>query len=639
VNRGAAPADELGVSSDLASRGWRGVRRPWFLPQGRRLSPEVWAQRHRGLTIWLWLNFPALYIFAVVRGYGTASALLAACVLIPTAMVASSARLSRNLRSASTSLGLVLGASLFVHLAGGATEAHFIFFVILASLTLYQAWLPLLVALAYVVIEHGVIGALDPRGVYADSTAIAHPWRYALIHGGFVLAASFANILSWRLTEHEAWHDGLTGLANRTYFLQTLDLSLASRGRGLAAVIFIDLDNFKDANDAFGHDVGDLLLQSLSKRLRGTLRAEDLLARLGGDEFAIALRDLESRDEARAAAQRILVAIGMPVVINGVTLTPETSLGLAFATVDDSAAGLLRNADLAMYEAKRKGGGRVEEFAPVLYAVALRRTELEAELRVALAEQQFVVHYQSIVDLTTNELVGTEALVRWQHPTRGLLFPAEFIGAAEQSGLVVPLGVWVLKTACRQTAAWHALRPDHAPLYVSVNLAPRQLLDRTLVATVAESLCDAGLDASALCLEITEGSVIKDFGAALPVLNALRKLGVSLALDDFGTGYSSLSYLKQLPVNSVKIDRSFIADLTSDTGDSEIVRAIVGLAHTMGLSVTAEGVETVEQLELLRAMKSDHAQGYVLGRPSPAETLNASMAAVRPAGWSAAAAS
>ncbi len=612
-------------------RSWH-LRRPWFLPEGRWLPTPVWNQRHRGLTLLLWAHVPGLFCFALIRGYSPASAAWQCSVLLPAAAIAMIGHLSRNVRSASTSLGLVLGASLFVHFAGGSIEAHFQFFVILAFLTLYQAWLPLLVALVYVVAEHGIIGAIDPRAVYNNASDIAHPWKFAAIHGGFVLAASFANILSWRLSEQEALHDGLTTLPNRAYFLDSLSRSLEGRGRETTAVLYIDLDNFKDANDAFGHNFGDAVLRVLSERLRWVLRPGDLLARLGGDEFAVGLCDLENPTGAKSAAQRILSVISEPVHVDGLTLSSTASIGLAFADTSDaeeSAPSLLRNADLAMYEAKRGGGNRVALYKPILHTVALRRTELEAELRVAIEQEQFVVYYQPIFDLRSNAVVGTEALVRWRHPTRGVLAPGEFIAAAEQSGLIVPLGAWVLRSACRQTAQWQATHPDRAPLSVSVNLAPRQLADRTIVATVAEALHDAGLDAESLCLEITEGSVIKDFEAALPILNALRTLGVSLALDDFGTGYSSLSYLKQLPVNSVKIDRSFVSDLDSNIDNCEIVRAVISLAHTLGLSVTAEGAETQAQLNALRAMGSDHAQGYVLGRPLPAGALTKAIARPR----------
>jgi diguanylate cyclase len=610
----AGPARD-GTPPDASTSG-RKFRRPWFLPEGRRLSDEVWAQRHRGLTWFLWAHIPALYIFALLRGVQPLSGALQVSVLAVPAGIAMIPSLSRNIRSSSTSIGLVIGASVLVHLAGGSTVAHFQFFVILAFLTLYQAWSPFLMALGYIVLEHGVIGAIDPRAVYSDPSAIAHPWRYAAIHGGFVLAASFGNVLSWRLTEQEALRDALTGLPNRAFFLDSLTKALAGKGRASTAVLFLDLDNFKDANDAFGHDVGDMLLQAMSQRLGRWLRADDVLARLGGDEFAIIMCNVGDPDDARATAERLLTAFGEPVRLADVTLGTSASIGLAFASSDtESATDLLRNADLAMYEAKRDGGDRVAEYRPLLHAVALRRTELEAELRHAFDHDQFVVHYQPIFELSSNRLVGTEALIRWQHPTRGLVAPGEFIAAAEQSGLIVPLGSWVLRTACRQTAAWQARHPDQAPLSVSVNLSPRQLLDRTLVTTVAGALHDAGLDASSLCLEVTEGSVIKDFEATMPTLNALRTLGVSLALDDFGTGYSSLSYLRQLPVNSVKIDRSFVADLGRDAPNSQIVLAIIDLAHALGMSVTAEGAETEHQLDSLRSMHSDHVQGYLLGRP------------------------
>ena len=610
-------------------------RRPWFLPEGRRLPDEVWAQRHRGLTILLWLHVPALLGFAFFRGYSPGSAIAQVSLLAVPGCIALIGRLGRNVRSASTSIGLVIGASVLVHLSGGSIEAHFQFFVILAFLTLYQAWLPFLLALLYVVGEHGIVGAIDPRAVYNNPSDIAHPWKWAAIHGGFVLAASFANVLSWRLTEQEALHDGLTGLPNRASLLDALTKMPPSRPHRTSAVLFIDLDNFKDANDAFGHDVGDALLIALAHRLQRHLRAGDLLARLGGDEFAIVVNDVCGPDEAKAIAERLLNAFEEPVRVGEVTLGVCASMGVALADEATSGADLLRNADLAMYEAKRDGGGRVATYKSILHTAAVRRTELEAELRTALAEEQFVLHYQPIVDLATHRIVGTEALIRWQHPTAGLLAPGEFITAAEQSGLIVPLGAWVIRTACTQTAAWQRAEPDAAPITVAVNLSPRQLLDRTLVATVAEALHESGLDPSSLCLEITEGSVIKDFDATMPTLNALRTLGVSLALDDFGTGYSSLSYLKQLPVTSVKIDRSFVGDLEANASNGQIVLAIIELAHALGMSVTAEGAETAQQLAALKAMRSDMAQGYLLGRPMAPTDLRSTMlgdtAAVVPA--------
>ena len=623
----ASPVEGGARHTDTDARRARRFKRPWFLPEGRRLSEEVWRQRHRGLTLLLWAHIPALFVFGLLRHLSTGSVVGQVSVLVLPGVVASLSFLGRNVRSASTSIGLVVGASVLVHMSGGSIEAHFQFFVILAFLTLYQAWLPFLLALAYVVLEHGVVGALDPTAVYNNSAEIHHPWKWAAVHGGFVLAASFANVLSWRLTEQEALHDGLTGLPNRVFFLDVLEKVLANRERSTTAVLFVDLDNFKDANDAFGHQVGDELLIALSQRLERQLRSGDVLARLGGDEFAIVLTDLLGPDCAQSIAQRLLKVFEEPVRIGDVTVGAFASIGIAFADESTTAAHLLRNADLAMYEAKRDGGGRVVEYKPILHTAAIRRTELEAELRVAVAEEQFVLDYQPIVDLATSRIIGTEALVRWNHPTRGLLGPLEFINAAEVSGLIVPLGAWVIRTACEQTARWQQDDPDRAPITVAVNLSPRQLVDRTLVATVAQALHESGLDASSLCLEITEGSVIKDFDATMPILNALRTLGVSLALDDFGTGYSSLSYLKELPVTSVKIDRSFIGDLVQDSPNSQIVLAIIELAHALGMRVTAEGTETEQQLNALKSMKSDQAQGYLLGRPMSPVALSALLAA------------
>ncbi|MDQ1745832.1 MAG: hypothetical protein QOD07_95 [Frankiaceae bacterium] len=605
-------------------------RRPTFLPEGRRLSDEVWQQRHRWLTCLLWLHVPGLLLFGLARGLDPTAVVAQVALLLPAGAVAMSPWFGRNVRSSSTSVGLVVAASVLVHLSGGTIEAHFQFFVILAFLTLYQAWLPFLLALAYVVGEHGIVGAIDPRAVYSSPDQIAHPWRWAAIHGAFVLAASTANVWSWRLTEQEALHDGLTGLPNRVFLLDALEKLLRGNGRTTTAVLFIDLDNFKDANDAFGHRVGDELLVALSQRLQRLLRGGDILARLGGDEFAVVLTNVPDLESAHAAGERLLAVFDEPVRIDDVTLAAGASVGLALADMDTSAADVLRNADLAMYEAKRDGGGRLADYRSGLHVAAVRRAELEAELRVALAEDQFVLHYQPIVDLVTKRTVGTEALLRWQHPVRGLVGPMDFITAAEQSGLIIPLGVWVIRSACMQTAKWQQENPDAPPLTVSVNLSPRQLLDRTLVTTVAVALHDSGLDPASLCLEITEGSVIKDFDSTMPTLNALRTLGVSLALDDFGTGYSSLSYLQRLPVTTVKIDRSFIGDLDSDNPNGQIVLAIIELAHALGMSVTAEGAETLEQLDVLRAMRSDQAQGYVLGRPMPPGALGDLMTAPAP---------
>jgi diguanylate cyclase (GGDEF)-like protein len=602
-----------------ATRRWS-LRLPSFLPQGRRLPEEAWRRRHKGLTLLLWAHIPALFAFGLIRGFSPASAALECSVLFVPALAALVPRWSRNVRSASTSLGLVVAASILVHLWGGIIEAHFQFFVVLAFLVLYQSWTPFLVALAYVVLEHGIVGVIDPQAVYNTPASESHPWAWAALHGAFVLAASFGNLLAWRLTENEAVQDGLTGLPNRTAFLDALEGTMGRR-RTETAVLFIDLDNFKDANDAFGHDVGDLLLQATANRLLDAIRAGDLLARLGGDEFAVVLAGVQDRAVGLAAAERLLGHLSAPFRIDGLDLFVSASVGMAFGDDALSSTALLRNADLAMYEAKRRGGRRVCGYEPALHAVALRRTELETELRGALDRQEFVVHYQPIFDLFLGSIVGTEALVRWAHPNRGLVPPGDFIPAAERSGVIVPLGLWVLQTACRQTAAWQSVSPDRAPLTVSVNLSARQLAASGLYADVVEVITSSGIDPSSLCLEITEGSVIRDFEATLATLEQLKTLGVGLALDDFGTGYSSLSHLQRLPVDSVKIDRGFVDGLDADNHNARIVVAIIDLAHALGMSVTAEGAETDAQLAALRDMHCDLVQGYVIGRPVPADEI------------------
>jgi len=603
------------------TRSWWATHRPAFLPEGRGLSDEMWEKRHRGLTLFLWLQLPALLIYGLVRGFGANSFFECSVLVVPGA-VSLFPTLSRNVRSASTALGLVIGASIFVDFSGGLIEAHFQFFVVLAFLTLYQRWQPFLLALIFVVLEHGIVGALDPTAVYDEKAAIHDPWTFAAIHGAFVLLASFGNILTWRLSEQQALEDRLTALANRTYLLDWLRDELRGSGRMSTAVVFIDLDDFKDTNDGFGHETGDLLLQAICRRLRGAVREGDVLARIGGDEFAVALSDLSCRQDGITAANRLLDVFRHPFRVLDMNISVSASIGVAFgADQECSAAELVRDADLAMYEAKRAGGERVREYEPVFHAIALHRTELASELRAAITEGQFALHYQPIYDIDTRRLIGTEALLRWNHPTRGTVPPVEFIPAAEQSGLIVPLGAWVLRSACVQTAQWRAMYNGDPPLKVSVNLSPRQLAETSIVATVVNALSESGLEPAALCLEITESAFIRDFDTTLSTLNALKTIGVGLALDDFGTGYSSLSYLQRLPVDNVKIDRSFVLGLDTDGPDTRIVRAIIEMAKALGIVVTAEGVETEEQLERLITLHSDLGQGYLLGRPQPPDEL------------------
>ncbi len=600
------------------------MRRLWrFLPQGRHLSDEVWARRHHGLVDLVWLQIPLLVLFANYEGYSIIRSLAVCSPLFVVGFIAVAGQCPRWLRSASVSLGLVGGASVLVYFSHGAIEAHFQYFVVIGFLSLYQEWMPFLIAIGFVLVEHGVVGVLAPRAVYDHDLMPGmseQPWKWAFIHAGFLFAAGFANILAWKLTEHEALNDALTGLPNRVLFLDEVERACESASRP-SAVLFIDLDNFKDVNDGFGHEAGDQLLRAICGRLRGAAREGDMIARLGGDEFAVLLHNVENSQAATDAAIRYLATFTEPFALGGLSLITTASIGVVLTDRESpTAVEVMRNADLAMYEAKRSGGGQVTAYRADMHHAVINRATFEAELRSALAHDEFVVHYQPLVSVQSGEIVGNEALVRWAHPTRGLIAPVEFIPTAEQSGLIVPLGRWVLRTACQQTATWQREHPDQAPLSVSVNLSPRQLTDRNLTNTVIEALSDAQLDPQHLCLEITEGAVIKDFDGALPKLRALKNIGVSLALDDFGTGYSSLSYLRQLPVDSLKIDRSFITDLSAGK-DHSIVAAIISLAHNLGLSVTAEGVETEEQLAIIKDLASNLAQGYLLGKPMPPQQI------------------
>ena len=599
------------------------ARLPSFLPTGRPLAPDAFDLRHRGLLVVLWLHAPALGAFAVLRGYGLTHALLEAALIVGCAVVATVPR-SRRVRAVAVALGLVLSSAVLVHLWEGAIEGHFHFFVVMTLLALYQSWLPFLAALVFVVLQHGVVGAVSASSVYAHDGGTDHPWRWALIHGAFLGASCAGNLLAWRLTEHEALHDSLTGLANRVLLLDVLHARFAT-GHG-AAVLFLDLDDFKAANDGFGHEVGDELLMAVATRLSEQLRHGDLLARLGGDEFAVALAD-DDPAAAQAVAERVLGAFDDPFLLRGLSIVASASVGAAVSGPQSTPVSLLRDADLAMYAAKRAGGSRCATFDPAMHHAATQRSALIGDFPRALREQELVVHYQPVFRMSDDAVTGMEALVRWEHPTRGLVAPAEFVEAAEQSGFIVPLGAHVLRVACEQAVRWHKAFPDQPPMRMSVNLSPRQLAEPDLVAAVTAVLAETGLPPELLCLEVTETAVISDLADTVATLRALSAAGIRLALDDFGTGYSSLAYLQRMPVHVLKIDRSFVAPLVGDPAAVPIVRAVVQLAHQIGLSVTAEGIETAEQLELLRAVGCDSGQGFLRARPAPAEQVSAWLAA------------
>ncbi|HEX7168702.1 MAG TPA: EAL domain-containing protein, partial [Acidimicrobiales bacterium] len=822
-----------------------------LLPAGNGLPEDVWNRRHTGILTVLWLHVPFVLAFAVISGTGPLHAMQEALAISAIAIAASATRRSRRVTTVLTAIGLLTCSAVLVHLSGGVIEVHFHYFVMVGVITLYQQWPPFLVAIGYVILQHGVAGALDPHMVYNHPDAIAHPWRWATVHGIFILAMSSAGIVSWRLNEqlvvaarrrelalaeaqrvsrlgswtsnrldgtaqwsdemfrllglvpgsvvarpaaflsrvaerdrpavvagieslltgdapsfsmdfqvdlpagssrwlhgrwrvservegevralagtlqdvtertlanqdllgalslhhatieatadgilvvdlagkivtynrrfaemwrvpaelldagddevvltfvseqladpsaffakveelygspdadstdlvefadgrvfernscpqrvegsvvgrvwsfrditdrkrleqelaHQAFHDSLTNLANQALFRDRVNHSIVRSARNgtSLAVLFIDLDNFKTVNDSLGHTAGDELLVRVTERILGCVRESDTVARLGGDEFAVLLDENDDAASVVDVASRIIASVARRVHLTGQDIHVTASVGIAFGAPDVHVDQLLRNADLAMYTAKRNGKGRHDVYAPEMHAVAVERLELENDLRRAIERGELVVHYQPIVALDTLDVRGVEALVRWEHPTRGLVAPLSFIALAEETGLIEEVGRFVLARACNDARALQLSGLARHDLSVSVNLAPRQLLGERAVADVVDALAASGLDPSTLVLEITEGAMMTDPNAAIATLDALKGLGVRLAVDDFGTGYSSLSYLQRFPIDLVKIDRSFVECLL-DSAAPSLAPAIIRMAQSLDLAAVA----------------------------------------------------
>ncbi|MCU1287431.1 MAG: diguanylate cyclase/phosphodiesterase with sensor(s) [Acidobacteriales bacterium] len=418
---------------------------------------------------------------------------------------------------------------------------------------------------------------------------------------------------------HDALHDALTKLPNRTLFVDRLQNCL-SRGKRnkefFFAVLFLDLDRFKVVNDGLGHVMGDKLLIEMASLLTSCVRPEDTVARIGGDEFTILLDGITDSSDAIRVAQRIQTALTVPFALGGQDVFTTVSIGIALSASGYShPEELIRDADNAMYRAKSSGKARHQVFDSSMHAHAVALLQLETDLRRAVERQEFRVHYQAIRSLHTGEVKGFEALVRWQHPQRGLIYPGDFIHAAEETGLIVPIGWWVLNEACRQTAEWHKTIPEAKGLTINVNLSSNQFAQPDLSAQIQRALKETGLSPASLKLEITETVVIENPEAAGEILRQLRELGIKVCLDDFGTGYSSLSYLLRFPIDTLKIDRSFVSGIGTGTENASIVKTIVALAHNMGMDVTAEGVETREQMLHLQHLNCENAQGYLFSKP------------------------
>ncbi len=425
---------------------------------------------------------------------------------------------------------------------------------------------------------------------------------------------------------HQAFHDPLTDLPNRPLLLNRLDQALArsARTKGTLGLMFVDLDNFKIINDSLGHEAGDTLLRTVAERLIACTRPGDTVARLGGDEFVILLEEIGGAEEAETIAHRASKAIQAPFRLGDRDVFPGASIGLTVTTRNDSrtSGDLLRDADTAMYQAKMDGKGHCAFFDANMNTRAQERLALENDLERAISSGEFAVYYQPLIDFQSGRVTGVEALARWEHPTRGMISPAKFIPIAEETGMIVALGKWILREACFEARRWQSTYPDARDLVMSVNLSVRQMMERDIVAQVAAILEETGLAPQHLKLEITESMMMRDATASIDTLTGLQELGIHLAIDDFGTGYSSMSHLSQMPLNTLKIDRSFVNRIGVSDSDEAVIRAIIILARTLGLSVTCEGIETQEQFNYLQNLGCDTAQGYLMHRPLPAAQMD-----------------
>ncbi|MDQ1689103.1 MAG: hypothetical protein QOK42_2078 [Frankiaceae bacterium] len=606
--------------------------RGWF-PRGQTLPDAAWKLRHRAVLGLLLAHAVVFLAAGFIMGKPVGEVLTDAAIPALGAFAASRPGLPRIARSSIAAIATMLTSTVVVHLMGGSIEGHFHFFAMIPVVALYEDWVPFGLAVLIVLMHHGLMGTANPRAVYDHSDAWQHPWKWAVIHAAFFAAACVGAIVNWRLHEtardaeqtlssrlrHQAHHDALTGLPNRTQLMEA-GAELIAHGRrrkSPVAVLLIDLDRFKEINDVLGHAAGDVLLARVSELMTTAVRDGDILARLGGDEFAAVLPNTDEEAAVRVAS-RLLDAINQTVALDGVDLNVDASIGICVShNLEDDVHTLLRHADIAMYAAKRERTG-FEVYQSDQDTATRERLNLLGELRQAVRHDQIVLHYQPKLNLRTGTLVGVEALARWQHPAHGLLAPMEFIPAAEQTGIILPLTLHILEMSLAQLRAWR----DEGHLFsVAVNLSPRCLADPQLTARVGALLDKYTIPSGCLELEITENTLAHDPERALATLVELDALGVRISIDDFGTGYSSMSYLKRLPVSELKVDRSFVAEMVTDMDDEMLVRSVIDLGHNLGLTVVAEGVENEETLAALTKAGCDVAQGYHFSRPLSVQAM------------------
>jgi diguanylate cyclase (GGDEF)-like protein/PAS domain S-box-containing protein len=472
---------------------------------------------------------------------------------------------------------------------------------------------------------------MEKRYIHKSGHEVWVHWSVSLVRDQYSksvhLIFQIQDITDRKLAEqqlhHDAFHDALTGLPNRALFMDHLKLAIARSRRAAStrfAVLYLDLDRFKVINDSLGHTIGDQLLVGIADRLKKNLRPGDTVARLGGDEFTVLIEDITDEGESIQVAERVQKELSIPFNLSGREVFTTVSMGIApSATGYERAEDILRDADTAMYRAKSLGKARYEIFDKAMHARAINLLQMETDMRRALEREEFVLHYQPIVALENFRLRGFEALVRWQHPERGFISPMDFIPVAEETGMIVPLGEWVMREACRQMHAWQMMFPLEHPLFITVNLSSKQFSQNALISTFAMILQETKVKPQSVKLEITESVVMENIETATEMLRQLRSLGVQLAIDDFGTGYSSLSYLHRFPIDTLKIDRSFVTRMSENNENTEIVRTIVVLAQNLGMDVVAEGVETNEQLVLLQKLGCENGQGYFFSKPVNAD--------------------
>lgn len=601
-----------------------------YLPEGRPIPVEVWTRRHSLIVRLVWLHALLLMAVSVFVKHLNLEGMIGSVIIGVLGIAANLEWGGQRLRACLASVGLLLSSAVMVQLSGGIIEMHFHFFVALAIIAFYQARIAFLVAIIFVLLQHGVVGVLWPTMMYNHYAAQVNPWLWAGIHAAFVAAASSATLLGWRVNEQQALHDPLTRLPNRALFRDRADHALmrAARHRQQIAVMFVDLDRFKPINDTWGHHVGDRVLLDIADRLRSAIRVGDTVARLGGDEFAVLLDELDDPGEAPRIARRIQEGLREPFIVQGRPIPIRASIGISLSDgpngdVDE----LLRDADVAMYAAKSRGGARFVIYDPIMRAGVAESLELEMELRRAVGQQQLDVYYQPTIDLATGGIVGAEALLRWNHATRGSIPPNLFIPVAEETGLIIPLGLWVLREACTQAKRWHDAFPGRAPLTLAVNVSPIQLNNDEFVQQVAKVFAETGVNPSAITLEITESALMEDSEGSTHVLEQLKALGVKLAIDDFGTGYSSLNYLQRMPIDILKIDRSFVDRIQQGGDELAFARAIVDMARTLSLRTVAEGIEIESQADRLIELGCDFGQGYLYAKAVRPDELTLLLAA------------